>query len=293
MKKGFFVFLILLLATGCATKGQVKPVEEQAAITGITIEDNTLTIGANRPFSYTIYRSADDPFKVIAELQDILPGAITPGKKIISDKKGISEITPILMEGKGLRLEITLQAPLKEEAEFKDNVLIVKFFEEAPSVTGIPQPVEQPKEKSVSAISPAEENKQEIQPALPSAREIRDITLSRKDGMVEIEIIADGEMKPNVFPLDKRIVIDIPGAVSKAKAPEAIAPLRSLRIGKHPDKTRIVLDMTEKSSYEVNARGNRLVVAVMAGAKEEKAEAQKKEELGIESEKKEVVEQKE
>ncbi len=319
MRKSFLIFLILIIAlTGCATKGQVKPVEEQTAITGITIEDNSLTIGANRPFSYTIYRSAEDPFKVIAELQDVAPGVIVPGEMIVSDKKGISGITPLLMEGKGLRLEITLQAPLKEEAEFRDNVLIVRFIEEAPSLAEAPpaepenieilpveeakKPEEQPSQpqpepqtaeiQKIEEVPAAKEKAEEVRPSLPSANEIRDITLSRKNGMVEIEIIADGELKPNVFPLDKRIVIDIPGTVSKAKAPEVIAPVKAVRIGRHPDKTRIVLDMAEKSSYEVNAKGDRLVVAVMPEAKEE-AIAEKKEEAGIVTEKKEVVEQKE
>ncbi len=296
MKKGLFVFLILLLTTGCATKGQVKPVEEQTAITGITIEDNALTIEANRPFGYTLYRSAEDPFKVIAELQDVAPGVVVPGEMIVSDKQGISGITPLLTEGKGLRLEITLQAPLKEEAEFRDNTLIVRFFEETPS--GIPQQPAETEKVEVLPVEPeklipqpAEETREEVQPALPSAREIRNIALSRKNGTVEIEITADGEMKPNVFPLDRRIVIDIPGAVSRAKVPEAIAPIKSVRIGKHPDKTRIVLDISEKSSYEVYAKGDRLVVALISGALEGKKE--KKEELKMAEERKEVAEKKE
>lgn len=319
MRRVFFIFLILIIAlTGCATKGQVKAVEEQTAITGIAIEDNSLTIGANRPFNYTIYRSAEDPFKVIAELQDVLPGIIVPGEKIITDKKGISEITPLLMEGRGLKLEITLQSPLKEEAEFRDNVLIVRFMEETPPVAEAPEPekieilpVEETKKpeeepsqpqpepqiaetQKIEEVPAAKDKAGEVRPSLPSAKEIRDIRLSRKDGVVELEIIGDGELKPNVFPLDKRIVIDIPGTVSRAKAPEAIAPVKAVRIGKHPDKTRIVLDMTEKSSYEVNAMGERLVVAVMGEVKEEiKAEAEKKEKPRVETEKKEVVEKRE
>ncbi|MCX7794041.1 MAG: type IV pilus secretin PilQ [Thermodesulfovibrionales bacterium] len=278
MKKVSFIkFLILfsifiLSFSACATKGQVKPAE-QAAITGIIIEDNTLSIEANRPFSYTIYRSTEDPFKLIAELQDVAPGVLVPGEKITSDKKGITEIAVFLMEGRGLKLEIALQAPLKEEAEFRDNVLTVRFIEESqPVAEALPEEPEKiellPVEEKSTVTAPEEKKAEDVQPVLPPAKEIRDIKLSKKNGIVEVEILGDGELKPNVFPLDKRIVIDIAGTVSKAKAPEAIAPLRSIRIGKHPDKTRIVLDMSEKTSYEVSGRGDRLVVAVMTEAVE-------------------------
>lgn len=315
MRKGDFIkililiFASILLLSACAQRPVVRPTEEQTAITGITIEDYLISIGANRPYNYTLYRSAEDPFKVIVELQDVAPGVIVPGEKITSDKKGISEISSFLMDGKGLKFEITLQAPLKEEAEFKDNVLIVRFIEETPSVAEAQQidqtekveilpveearkPEEQPAAQLVPEMIPEEKKTEKVH--LPAAKEIRDIKISRKNGIVEIEIIADGELKPNVFPLDRRIVIDIPGTVSKAKAPEAIAPVKSVRIGKHPDKTRIVLDMLEKSSYEVNVMGGRLIVAVMGEVKEEiRAEIEKKEEIGIEIEKKEIPVEKE
>jgi len=248
----------------------------------------------SRPFTYTIYRSSDDPFRVIAELYDVLPGILTPSEKVISDKKGISEVIPTVMEGRGLKLEILLQAPLKEEAEFKDNVLVVRFVEEgqplpsAQKVAETPTPVSEPEKVEIlpveekaevavtpPAIAPEEgqkeapaplevEKKEEGKPVLPPAKTVEDIRLSKKNGIVEVEILADGELKPNVFPLDKRIVIDIPGAVSRTKAPEPVTPIKAIRIGKHPDKTRIVLDLAEKTSYEVNARDNRMVVSLLS-----------------------------
>ncbi len=284
----------LLFLAGCATKGQVKPLEEPPAIKALNINDYSISIEVSRPFTYTIYRSSDDPFRVIAELYDVLPGILTPSEKVISDKKGISEVIPTVMEGRGLKLEILLQAPLREEAEFKDNVLVVRFVEEGqpllpspPKVAETPTPVSKPEKVEIlpveeraevalpSITAPEEgkkeaparlevEKKEEGKPVLPPARTVEDIRLSKKNGIVEVEILADGELKPNVFPLDKRIVIDIPGAVSRAKAPEPVAPVKAIRIGKHPDKTRIVLDLVEKTSYEVNARDNRMVVSLLS-----------------------------
>lgn len=280
--------IITMIISGCATKGKVKPVEEQPTVLSLNIEDNSFSVEVSKPFTYTIYKSGDDPFKVIAELYDVLPGVLNPGEKLVSDKKGISEIVPSLLENnRGLKIEIHLQSPLKETAEFKDNQLIVRFIEEpppqapeAPAQAGpekveilpagpemqttqvLPEQIEQrPEEKALEAEKKEtlEETKQEIGPATT----IEDIRLVKKDGSVEVEILADGEFKPNVFPLDKRIVIDIPVTASKARAPEAIAPINSIRIGKHPDKTRIVLDLQDKTSYEVNVTGNRMVVSVL------------------------------
>jgi len=295
------LIISLLFWPGCATKGQVKPVEEPPAIKALNINDYSLSIEVSRPFTYTIYRSGDDPFRVIAELYDVLPGILTPSEKVISDKKGISEVIPTVMEGRGLKLDILLQAPLKEEAEFKDNVLVVRFVEEgqplpsAQKVAETPTPVSEPEkveilpveEKRDAAVTPPAivpeegqkeapaplevEKKEEGKPVLPqllltpqTAKTVEDIRLSKKNGIVEVEILADGELKPNVFPLDKRIVIDIPGAVSRAKAPEPVTPIKAIRIGKHPDKTRIVLDLAGKTSYEVNARDNRMVVSLLS-----------------------------
>ena len=280
----FILIAYLLIWTGCATKGQVKPVEEPPAIKALNINDYSLSIEVSGPFTYTIYRSSDDPFKLIVELYDVLPGILTPSEKIVSDKEGISEVIPITMNGRGMKLEILLQAPLKEEAEFKDNLLLVRFIEEVPQVAETlplaePEkveilPLEEKAEVAVITPSqiPPEEGQKEVpveekevsEPVLSPAKTVENISLSKKNGIVEVEILADGELKPHVFPLDKRIVIDIPDTVSMARAPEPVRPIKAIRIGKHPDKTRIVLDLEEKTSYEVKARDNRMVVSLLS-----------------------------
>jgi hypothetical protein len=89
------LFCFLLAASGCATtktSGKQAPrSQEPAAITGIDIQDNAVTITANKPFIYTIYRPGD-PYKIVIDLPDVTIGAFN--KKMVSQKAGVAEIRP-------------------------------------------------------------------------------------------------------------------------------------------------------------------------------------------------------
>jgi hypothetical protein len=70
-------------------------------------------------------------------------------------------------------------------------------------------------------------------------------------------ITGNGSMKPNVFPLDGRVVVDIPGVVLKTALPgNVIAPVKGMRAGKHKDKLRLVLDLKEKTDFDFTSAGN-------------------------------------
>jgi hypothetical protein len=127
---------MLIAFWGCATattsnvKESLEP-QEAAVITGLDIEDYTVTIKANKPFIYTIYRP-DDPYKIVIDLPDVTIGALN--NKIVSNKAGITEVVPSQIESPSVmaRLEILFQTPSIVEQEYKNNVLIVKIKEEHP-----------------------------------------------------------------------------------------------------------------------------------------------------------------
>jgi len=148
----FFAFL------GCATvttTGEVKgsmetqKLIESPVITGIDIQDYAVSITANKPFTYTIYRPGD-PYKIVIDIPDVDVGAFN--SRIVSDKAGITEIVPSQIKSPSFiaRLEMLLHSPSIIEQEYKNNVLIVKIKEEPPKEVSkeelIPTKVEQPGE---------------------------------------------------------------------------------------------------------------------------------------------------
>ena len=63
----FILYLLAMGIWGCATTARTQESVETpklTAITGIDIEDNMVTIKADNPFIYTIYRPGD-PYKLV------------------------------------------------------------------------------------------------------------------------------------------------------------------------------------------------------------------------------------
>lgn len=70
-------------------------------------------------------------------------------------------------------------------------------------------------------------------------------------------------MTPNVFPLDDRLVIDVSDVVLTATTPSTvIPPVKGIRSGKHDDSVRLVIDLYEKTNFDVSAIGDSLVVTL-------------------------------
>lgn len=102
-----------------------------------------------------------------------------------------------------------------------------------------------------------------------------------KDG-VNVVITGNGAIQPNTFMLEgKRLVIDIPGAISKVRP--SVIPVRKggldkVRVGQHKDKdekkVRVVLDLTKTMEYTVTPSGNTVIIAMNAAAPVAAAEAQ-------------------
>jgi type IV pilus assembly protein PilQ len=94
-----------------------------------------------------------------------------------------------------------------------------------------------------------------------------------RDG-VNVVITGNGTIQPNTFMLEgKRLVIDIPGAISKVRP--SVIPVRKggldkVRVGQHKDrnekKVRVVLDLTKTMEYTVTPSGNTVIIAMNAAA---------------------------
>jgi len=254
-----FMFIVFCSSLASGSVKESKQSADTPVITGIDIQDYSVTIRVSKPFTYTLYKPGD-PFKVVVELLNVNTG--TFNKKILSDKAGITEIVPSQIDTPFMaRLEVLLQTPSVAEPEYKDNELKIRIKRESSK--------ELTKEKVDLA---AHEGM-----ALPKATEITNISFERSAEIVKVLIKGNGSMTPNIFPLDERIVIDIPDVVMKAELPTTvISPLKGIRSGKHDDKVRLVIDIKEKTDFGVTTIGDSIVVTLsppMAQKPEEIVEA--------------------
>lgn len=271
------LFLSVVLSTfliGCATTSGFKESSTEtdlAVITDIQIQDNVLAIKSNKAFTYTMY-SANDPYRTTIEIPDIKAGNFRT--KIVSDKSGITEIIPQEIESPkpAVKLDIVLQAPSSVVPVYKDNTLTLMIKAEEPAAKA-PEPaakVEEPvvvSEVKTKTDTEPSSSKPAIRESsvspLSRATEIRNVEIKKSADAVVVVITGNGAMMPNVFPIDDRIVVDIPGVSMNADIPKSVlSPVKGIRAGKHKDKVRIVIDLKEKTNYDVTAVGGSIEISM-------------------------------
>lgn len=261
----FALFFMLFAFLGCATtnKNNTETLTkvDTTVITGIEIQDNSVTVTANKPFIYTIYKPGD-PYKVVIDIPDVSIGDYN--KRIVSSKAGITEIIPSQIESPSLiaRLEILLQAPFSVEQEYKNNALTLMLKDNMPEQRTPPfVQISMDKETKPELTFP-EKKKLISESTLPKATEISNISFETVPNAVRVLIKGNGSLTPNVFPLEGRIVIDIPDVEMKATIPTSVVtPVRGIRYGKHDDKIRIVLDLQKEAMFDVEAIGDSLTIS--------------------------------
>lgn len=96
-------------------------------------------------------------------------------------------------------------------------------------------------------------------PAMAAGVTITGVRIDREGPNLLLAVNLTGPLEPTVFSVDNkgpkpRIVIDFKGAKavrlpSKIKSPSLLA--KSVRIGRHPDKVRLVIDLQASRTYLV------------------------------------------
>ena len=272
----------LMLLFGCATTSGMKEAssgEEIAVITDISIDDANVVIKSNKDFIYTVY-TANDPYKITIEIPGMSIGKFT--SKMVSDKSGITEILPqqINTPNAIAKVDILLQTPSAVSPSYNDNTLVLSIKQEEPvveqpavlsevketeskDIQNQPQatPLLAVAEKPTHVIKAAQEN---IQP-VPKATEISGVEINKTAEAVKVLITGNGTIIPNVYPVNERIVIDIPDVSLNTTLPDSvISPLKGIRAGKHKGKLRLVLDLKQKTNFDVIAIGNSIEISLLA-----------------------------
>lgn len=94
------------------------------------------------------------------------------------------------------------------------------------------------------------------------AKAITNVLLERYADIVKVIIEGDGSMTPRIFPLENRIVIDIPDVVMKAPLPSVVSPLKDIRLRRYKDKIRLIFDLKEKTSFNATVERDSIVVTL-------------------------------
>ncbi|TNF56194.1 type IV pilus secretin family protein [bacterium] len=245
-KKFLVFFMFIFLSSFFMYAGALSEALQAGGseITGISVQEvqkNTeIQIDSNAPFSYTIYKPAD-PYRLVVELQDITLGKFTDN--ILVDRAGVMEIIPAETEGvsKGVKLEIILTVPAEVNPVQQGNTLILSF--------------NNPEVEEFAAPSP--------EGVLRDARYIEGIELSKSRGKVHVVVRGDGQLSPDTFqPEKKKVVLDFPGVTTSAESPRTYEPpVVAVRVGKQPDKTRVVIDLSEPTLFDVSTEDNQYILS--------------------------------
>lgn len=286
----FLLFILLTLVVGCATQARTKEASEGddiPVLADITQHENGISFVGNKKFIYTLY-TGNDPYKVTIDIPEMRLGNFN--KKIVWDKAGISEVFPQQLDPKkpAVRIDVTLQNPSAVVPIYKDNTLTLLTKSEEPVRLTSDKTEEKAESKektdTATAVSPSDppakaalpedvtssekeagtpEEKSVVAGAagLSKATSINSIELRKSAGVLNVLITGNGTMRPNVFPINGRIVIDIPDVSMHASVPSSVvSPLKGIRAGRHRDKVRLVLDLKEKTDFDVSIAGNTLEV---------------------------------
>ncbi len=246
-------------------------------ITSIQIEDGNIVIRGSEAFTYTMYNA--DPYRATIEIPGMVLGTTT--NRIVSDKAGIREIisTQLDLPSPMTKIDLMLQRPSQLKPSYAAGVLsiaveraaddhVVEDRSETPArdvaqATASDKPVTR---LAVLQGRPAVATAVEQSgPQAARATEINGLEVKKIGSSLKVMITGNGTLIPNVFPINERIVIDIPEVAMKAAIPGGMVdPLKSIRAGKHKDKLRLVLDLREKTNFDVTAIGNAIEISLMA-----------------------------
>lgn len=275
------IFSLVSVLQGCgakapATAQQQGPLAVIDKIEPRDVDGKTeIVIEGTGPLQQYTSFQLTEPLRLVIDISDADLGAFKDKIKVTSG--AVTDITPSQKDNIA-RLEIGLSQAVDTKVYQSDGKLMVEVAkpgEEAkPTEEAKPAEEAKPTPEAVSPVPSQEAPKQEIAETPPmekgTATVISKVRATAGKGGIRVVITADGTMNPHVFMIEKpnkKLVVDIPGVKSKVRPrviPVRKGGLKTVRVGKHPDKVRVVLDLTRPLSYTVTPEGNSLIIAMSA-----------------------------
>ncbi len=236
----------------------------------------TIVVTGQEPIIYTAF-NVEDPDRLVIDLPGVGLGEFT--RKIVPDGGPILSILPRGGEkDKRSQLEITLLEEVETDVKTDGNNLVIEVMHkaaglqdhaaEAPQTMVGEVAIEKAKDISLARLpsvappvaTPVTEPADEV---LPKASKVTDVYFDRQEGL-RLVVVLDGRLSPQPFLLGKdRLVIDLPNVKPRTKRksiPVKDIAVRQVRIGRHADKVRLVVDLIKPVVYSLQQDGNRLMV---------------------------------
>lgn len=267
-----------------------KPVETAVAsamrLTAVETVGSSVLLRTSGTPAYTSYSPSPDVF--VVDLTATSPEAgLTVPSNYPPAVSSIATEEVVEMGNRLTRITFRFSQPLTPEASAVDNSVVVTIpvtaiviqetpavepivpvqVAETPRVEPIPEPVAEPLvERPVSQPVRTEAA------SLPKAKSIKRIDTATADGSVVVNISGDGAMTYKAFRLEgpSRLVIDVEGVkngVAKSTVAVDDATVKSVRVAQFkPTVARVVVDLAQKTDYDIVADGNQLRVAFGRGA---------------------------
>lgn len=237
-------------------------------------------IGTDGPLKYTVFRLSE-PSRLIVDMPGVdledVAGSIEVNNDYISEIKAVSyggadNIGRITI---GLKNGIDHEVKSGDDSilvSLKKNVFISGFTSENPVVKASAGTVIGPS-GGVNTGDPfpaVEKIEKEVAKSLIPATMLVSVATESLGSNTVVTITANGALgNYNAFELDdpSRIVLDVWGvdnSIGKKTVSVGNDKLKSVRIGKHPDKTRIVFDsnLPDPPTHYIEKAGDKLVVTI-------------------------------
>ena len=202
-----------------------------------------VVIEGSKSFEYTVFRLSN-PLRVVVDLPRAQLGRLSGPMEVRDGTIGVIQNRQIDDPKKrGARIEIGLEQLVEYDVISEGNALYIHFGKPA-----IPLP------REVKAAEKKEVEKKETPPPvvpLKKARSLREVDISAKADWVKVDLRGDGAMPDyKSFQLLRptRLVVDLPritNATGKRSIDVGSPLLKDIRIGRHPDKTRVVFTFPE------------------------------------------------
>jgi type IV pilus assembly protein PilQ len=217
------------------------------------------------------YKLLSDPLRIAIDVPNIDLRQIKSPIKI--ENGTINEVLTTQYDDKG-RIEIGLIQMTNYNISKEERNLIIDVEKvKKIAVAGEAKKEEQPIKETETEAPLAEVSKPEPLPTPPimnKAKDVVNVLLEENRDFITFNIVADGRLENyNAFKLDSpaRLVLDIWGIGSQypKKTIKMKNPIvKSVRIGQHPDKLRLVFDSSRAklSPYQINRIDNKLIVSL-------------------------------
>ena len=242
-------------------ESRVERIEITEAEGGLAINIRSASFKASKP-EFSLFR-LKNPARVVIDV----PGAEVAGVQTPAPQAGITAITTTQFRGRNGpvgRVVVVLADDVDVDAEVKGDAIVVSTKRLA-AASAAAAPV-------IANDTPVISLQGESDVVKPGGR-LKDIVAKERDGGATVQLLTDGEVtryEVEEVANPARLVIDLYGVNVEGHSERAFTgtALKGARIGKHSDKTRIVLEARDGilPRYDVASTGEGLAILFSSNA---------------------------